>query len=587
MSLNPTEKEPLLQDESTHDVEPVDPAKVIVTTAQKQPPPEDLPSIKRRINVLLSFWVVVIFLGIPLWWVTTSIYRAPLPITEMQNWAEGRACRVEFPLLVEVESLTLPEPESLLKSVQHALDDANDFSAHHIRLRLAKTNNGKEKDEKEKSKKGTNKSTEDSREEVAATLRLIPGEKGSTKHSYALHPWSRTIDILYSPTHKLNPSSAASVANLSSFIALTLQEIFSEEQQMITHLLGTSGVSPSTTTPLTTTSTATNGSGGPPGKAPVDITRKISRIVRYVPKYHITISLFTATGVPRSWDIVSSLESHFQPLLAALSPLSTFTIDTQIQYYASFSPSVQPVWNEDLKAFTLAKEDLSSFINSAEWPLTFLGEGTAINFIVYIPSPSQSPLLIPSSPTNSFLIPQWGGVAIFNPPTQPPVLDQKTLKPLMHTFSTQLLSLLGAPSYPPSLPLSLRLDSLTRQRSAELLVSASSTLGSLARLTKALPSIAIPATVLSSVQTTLQNLQTTCDELKVGNFNAALRAGRIASEEAEKAFFERTMVSQVYFPEEHKVAVYLPLLGPVGVPLVMGAVRGWREWRARKKALGV
>ena len=33
------------------------------------------------------------------------------------------------------------------------------------------------------------------------------------------------------------------------------------------------------------------------------------------------------------------------------------------------------------------------------------------------------------------------------------------------------------------------------------------------------------------------------------------------------------MVGQVYFPEEHKVAVYLPLMGPVGVPLLMSALK--------------
>ena len=61
----------------------------------------------------------------------------------------------------------------------------------------------------------------------------------------------------------------------------------------------------------------------------------------------------------------------------------------------------------------------------------------------------------------------------------------------------------------------------------------------------------------------------------------------MAAEEAEKAFFERTMVAQVYFPEEHKIAVYLPLMGPVGVPLVMGALRVLKDavqaLKARRK----
>lgn len=43
--------------------------------------------------------------------------------------------------------------------------------------------------------------------------------------------------------------------------------------------------------------------------------------------------------------------------------------------------------------------------------------------------------------------------------------------------------------------------------------------------------------------------------------------------EAERGFFEKSMVGQVYFPDEHKVAVYLPLLGPIGVPLLVGLLK--------------
>jgi len=37
----------------------------------------------------------------------------------------------------------------------------------------------------------------------------------------------------------------------------------------------------------------------------------------------------------------------------------------------------------------------------------------------------------------------------------------------------------------------------------------------------------------------------------------------------------------LYFPAEHKYAVYAPLLAPVGVPLLVGAVK---EVRRRRKA---
>lgn len=146
----------------------------------------------------------------------------------------------------------------------------------------------------------------------------------------------------------------------------------------------------------------------------------------------------------------------------------------------------------------------------------------------------------------------------------------------MLTFSNQLFALLGAPETG-SLP--LQLMTLVRVHSAGLVLKASSTLGSLARLTLALPSISIPQSVAEGVHTTIEHLEKAC--LGLGG-SEGLENARIAEEAAEKAFFEKSMVGQVYFPDEHKIAVYLPLLGPVGVPLLMGVLKEIKAWRARR-----
>ena len=67
-------------------------------------------------------------------------------------------------MLVDVEAHLLPDPEHLLKTVQHTLDDANGFSAHHLRLRLAN---------------GPKSGRHEEEEAVAAILRLTPGASGS------------------------------------------------------------------------------------------------------------------------------------------------------------------------------------------------------------------------------------------------------------------------------------------------------------------------------------------------------------------------------------------------------------------------
>lgn len=61
-----------------------------VVEARKKPPPETDESIRSRSFVLLSFWAIIIFLGLPIWWWTTSIHRATLPLQTMLDWADGK-----------------------------------------------------------------------------------------------------------------------------------------------------------------------------------------------------------------------------------------------------------------------------------------------------------------------------------------------------------------------------------------------------------------------------------------------------------------------------------------------------------------
>lgn len=584
-----------------------DTPKDIQPSPKKEFTPEQTPAeLRQRGLIVWSFWVVVLLLGLPLWYLTTSIYRAPLPLGQMTAWAEGKECKIEFPLLVDVivgsgegKGAGL-EVGDLIQNVQLHLDDAREgkTGGGHLRLRLAEETSSETcpyRSEGLRIREGGNGEGEEEDaegESVAAVLRLLPGEPGSTMHTHLLQPSQRTIDLFYASTY--NPASSASLASLSSYAAKMLQEVFREEEQIVNYFIEKAA------------SANGEGNGSRDGTqqqlGDVDMARKIARMIRYSSTYHITFSLFTASAVPSSWDIVPAIETYLAPLLTALSPISNFTVESQVQFYASFSPTIRPQWNEELKSWTLKKDDLSNFINSADWPLTSIKSDPTINFIIYIPEHSFSPLVIPESSGggNAWLLPQWGGVAIFNPETE--VIDSNTtlvrsppthlsldnLKPSLDIFATQLLALLGTPSASSSTSSSLpiRIDSLTRQRTAETLLSASTTLGSLARLVLALPSIAIPPTVSTSVSKTLAALDKSCAELRRGRFNRALKEGRIAAEEAEKAFFERTMVAQVYFPDEHKVAVYLPLLGPVGVPLLMGGIKAFAAWKKSRRGVG-
>ncbi|RPB22984.1 hypothetical protein L211DRAFT_862388 [Terfezia boudieri ATCC MYA-4762] len=450
-----------------------------------------------RGRVILSLWALF----------TSSIYRVPLPLSQMTAWSEGtegKEYKIEFPHLADVvvgsKEGNSPglKVRDLMRNVQLHLDDA--------RLE-GEGADGWEEDVDE--------------ENIGAVLRLLPGEPGSTEHT----------------------NSSAILASLSSYAAKMLQMVFREEEQMVRYFLEKAASS--------------NGEGngsreGMQQQPDFDMSRKIARMIRYSSRYHITFSVFTASAIPSSLDIIPAIETYLTPLLTVLSPISNFTVESQVQFYASFSPTIRPLCNEELSAWTIKSDP-------------------TINFIIKIPDKSLSPLIIPESTGggNAWLLPQWAGLDI---------------------FATQLVALLGTPSASSSVSSSLpiRIDSLTRQRTVETLLSASKTLGSLARRVRALPSVAIPRTVSASVSKTITALERICAALKEGRFNHALKEGRIAAEEAEKDFFERTMVALVYFPDEHKVAVYLPLLGLVGVPLMMDAGKAlWAWFKYRRNAAAV
>lgn len=302
------------------------------------------------------------------------------------------------------------------------------------------------------------------------------------------------------------------------------------------------------------------------------LEKRTTRAMRYAPTYHLTFSLFTDGPAPNTWEIDSAIDEYMKPLLDVLGPIHNFTIDTQVQLYAT--PGVQ--------SQRLTKDDLASFINAAEWPLSpSIGGAPTVNFITFIGNQTIGFPDSDAQTSQSWMIPQWGTVYLLSLPSTDSKVSKEALRQPMLTFGGHLLTLLGTPQ---SGSLPLRLSSLSRTRSADLLLRASSTLGSLARLSRSLSSIAIPRSVADGVAKSLQHLEEACACL---GGPEGLYHARIAEEEAERAFFEKSMVGQLYFPDEHKIAVYLPLLGPVTVPLLMGAIkevqRLIKAWKQKKQ----
>ena len=63
-------------------------------------------------------------------------------------------------------------------------------------------------------------------------------------------------------------------------------------------------------------------------------------------------------------NLITTL-AHIQPILQRLSTLHNFTIESQVQFHAPLA--FTPVQTEH--AFGITPEDLTVFVNSAEWTL--------------------------------------------------------------------------------------------------------------------------------------------------------------------------------------------------------------------------
>ena len=164
-----------------------------------------------------------------------------------------------------------------------------------------------------------------------------------------------------------------------------------------------------------------------------------------------------------------------------------------------------------------------------------------LHFVVFVPSISHAPLRIlddtsesycfypgrnlielgqPIS-SDSFILPQWGGIVLLNLPEDTPSKLHLTEAELDHVFSgfrAQLLRLIGVSELPrevqsiePDRPLTdFQLDTLYRQRAFENVGSSRETLQSIVKLVDQIPNMPVGRDVRDDVLEALSALELVC-----------------------------------------------------------------------------
>jgi len=312
--------------------------------------------------------------------------------------------------------------------------------------------------------------------------------------------------------------------------------------------------------------------------------------VREATQYRISVSLLNSNPfdfIP-VWNFEEDLNVYLQPFIDRISRVADFTYDSQVIQFATLSKA--PLYDKQQKKYYLASNSLPTFINPTEWKLDLTDSTTQplLNFIVFIPGRNETPLHIVSSvtpsivysATDSFTIPQWGGVIIFNPSldnstkqTNQIYFSKQNTQRIMQLFIGQLRELLGIHQSEGSKcwdnvhGLSVwEVDILTRRHLISHVKTTISTLSSLYSLVYNLTNMVVKDNIGDLCRDSIDSLHKTLSSIiSDSDYDNAIKYARISLDKAEQAFFDPNMLSLLYFPEEHKYAIYALPFFPIAV----------------------
>ncbi|XP_065830779.1 GPI transamidase component PIG-S-like [Oscarella lobularis] len=525
---------------------------------------EDLAPFSLSALVIAAVFIIA---GLPVWWKTTAVYRAPLPVEEI-----GRLRDMKILYTVEVQlsgpSVTLEVAKRLEDLCQNKTALKPSLS---VAYKLRISNLPKLDGASSLSSLDDTLSSSDAGDirvhELAVDSQAANELKSTGKDIWlGCHRTVFTTDMSASL-----PRIAKLITNL-----LVRESLLRRSYQALS-------VSDHTQEPRTAANV------------------KSMTAVQSKPGYQLSFNLLNSdpSDFLVQWDIKTSVGDALIPFLNRLDNISTFSIDSQILRYIDLG--VTPKYHAENKTYYLSFKDLPHTINTVESRLgTFVSSNPSLEFVVYVPPPSQSPLYIKDKTgqnvaSNAYLSPRWGGIVVYNPETADGEESAKAVtvptSSIMSVFISHLKLLLGLEK--PKLPegtflrshssgiTDWELDGLMLRRCVENVATASAALVSLTKLLEKVKNMVIADHIQTLTATAVESIDKCVSELQSGHLVQAFLLSKIAIESAETAFYDPSMLELLYFPEDQKFAIYVPLFVPVGIPVLVSCYAVLQRWRKK------
>ncbi|KAL4608432.1 GPI transamidase component PIG-S [Arapaima gigas] len=539
----------------------------------------------------LSVAAVVIAVGIPLWWKTTETYRAWLPYAQI-----GELSSLQLQLSMEVEvvfskgTLT-PEqqkkvPLTQTREQQHHVDVNTGLKYHYeMKYRTATIM------EEDALKQATAEAEAD-----RSLYKLSESPCGSVV-VYVIPETSALLaeDVkVYVGQHRtaMLRAQGGRGGELKAVLSALDPEI---EQVVRTMSFNHEDIMAALSDRIRT------------GRLSKESLADSMRSFKSSPGYEITFSLLNPDPKSHSlhWDIEGAIHTYVQPLLDKLAPVANHSVDSQILYYAVLG--VNPRFDNSVSAFTLNADSLAHVINPVEARLgsNAASSNPVLNFLLFVPDAHHSPLFIQDHSkhvvaSNAFHSPRWGGIMVYNVNDQYgqeaefPVRVDIDMARVMGVFLAQLRLMLGVQAVHPPAGFLLQspgsagltdweLDRLQWTRTVENVATASTSITSLAQLLDEIGNIVINDNIAQQVYNAVTSLQAAVAELEAGNLAFALQYSREAVLASERAFFDPSLLHLLYFPDDQKFAIYIPLFLPMCVPILLSLLKMAGELRQRRK----
>ncbi|XP_015118142.1 GPI transamidase component PIG-S isoform X2 [Diachasma alloeum] len=289
-----------------------------------------------------------------------------------------------------------------------------------------------------------------------------------------------------------------------------------------------------------------------------------------------------------NWDLPAIVEDYLELFLDHVAAVANFSVKSQWLYLMPLDvrPRQVPDSSHLGRHYALSEDVLPQLITPLEKKIASqVSLHPCINLVIYMVPCETAPLRIYTREGHrmrslhnleGFLSPRWGAVVISNPESEIcAALNENELvkfnvspATIMGAFLTQLRRLLGIPDpddiilgaqvipLVDSKPRQWELDALLRVRAIEQLTSAKLTLQSLAQLLEEISNIVITDTVANRIKSVLELVQRSAEKLERGQLTEGFLLSKKAFITAEAAFTDPSLLALLYFPEDQNFSDY-------------------------------